>query len=220
MVAVTDVGEPFGKFDIQQGESCFEAIDRACRMRGVLALSDGVGGLVLTRAGDGQSGAQLKRGVNIKAARALYSSRERFSEYVFKGHSGGNDGWGGDNAAEPVARAVDLATRGPRPLVLLAEAPAEGLSYDDRAKWEASVRAGRARQIAVTAADWRHPGGLWRPNQLVGISDAWLAVNRDMLIASVAFDHTAESGTTTTLGLIHPDAFSLLPVPETEDVGW
>ena len=43
-----DTGEPFARFRIEEGESVFEAIDRACRFRAVLPRSDGEGGLILT----------------------------------------------------------------------------------------------------------------------------------------------------------------------------
>ena len=39
-----DTGAPFSRFRIEEGESVFEAIERACRFRAVLPLSDGKGG--------------------------------------------------------------------------------------------------------------------------------------------------------------------------------
>ena len=43
----TDIGAPFRKFRIDEGETVFEAVERACRFRAVLPLSDGAGNLIL-----------------------------------------------------------------------------------------------------------------------------------------------------------------------------
>ena len=40
-------GEPFRKFRVEEGETVFESLDRACRLRGVLPRADGRGGVVL-----------------------------------------------------------------------------------------------------------------------------------------------------------------------------
>lgn len=48
----TDVntGQPLASFALQAGESVFEALERAARIRALLLVSDGAGALVLTRA--------------------------------------------------------------------------------------------------------------------------------------------------------------------------
>lgn len=44
-----DVGSPLRTFRIQESETAWEALERACRMRGLLAMADGLGGVVITR---------------------------------------------------------------------------------------------------------------------------------------------------------------------------
>ena len=53
--AECDTGTAFRKFRIEEGETAFEAIERACRMRAVLAAGDGKGGLRIIRAGSGRA---------------------------------------------------------------------------------------------------------------------------------------------------------------------
>lgn len=220
-IAVRDLAGaqlPFAKFTAQQGETVFEAISRACRMRAVLAISDGGGGLILTRAGATDSGARLTRD-NMLSASGLYSTRERHNQYIVKGQESGGSGWG--ETVEPVGKASDPAIKRHRPLVILAEEPADGISLDDRAAWEASTRAGRSRRISVTLQGWRSGSGrLWRPNETLHIADEWLDVDRRMMIAGVTFRKDARAGSTADLELVRPEAFDILPLPETEDVGW
>ena len=46
VIVNTDIGEPFKKETIQQGETVFEILDRLARQRGVLLTSDGLGNLI------------------------------------------------------------------------------------------------------------------------------------------------------------------------------
>ena len=56
------LGQPVVKLTINPGDSPFEVIDRACRMVGVLPVSDGNGGLLLTRAGGSRATTALIEG--------------------------------------------------------------------------------------------------------------------------------------------------------------
>ena len=88
---VRDTGEPFRKFSIDEGETVFEAIERACRMRGILPLADGKGGLELGGPVRSQSRVRLIYGENILAGEGEVSWIDRFSEYKLLGQQPGND---------------------------------------------------------------------------------------------------------------------------------
>ena len=218
----TYTGKAFKDFRIEEGETVYEAIERACRQRGVLAVSDGAGGLVFTRADpDARVPGALKPGKdgNILAASGRYSNRDRHDSYTVKGQSAGGDGFFGKDAAEPAAEAVDLGIERHRPLVVIAEDQGDGDAFADRARWEANVRAGRSRAVTVTVQGWRHAGGdLWRPNTIVTIDDDWLAANGDMIVAAVKFTRS-ESGSLAELTLAMPSAFKLLPIAQAEEPG-
>lgn len=216
--AQTDTGKPFTRFAMQPGESAFEVIERACRARAVLPVSDGNGGLVFARAGTARRQTALVYGENIVQAEAAFSDIERYSQYIVRGQQPGDDSWGAQVASEPEARAEDPAIGRYRPLVILAEVP-EGQSFEDRAKWEATVRAGRARKANYTVQGWRDEGGaLWRPNALVKVDDTMLGINETMLITSVTFSRS-EDGTTTQLSLVKPSSYELIALVDEEEDG-
>lgn len=216
--AAADPGEPFGTFAVQPGETAFEAIERACRMRALLPLSDGKGGLVLTRAGAAHTGVTLTP-ETIVSARATYTTRDRHGRYVCKGDSGDFVSWGGDSGADARGEATDPGIRRHRPLTVIAEDLAEGISYRDRALWEANIRAARARRLTIALAGWRQSGKLWRPNWLVRVENPALGVEADMLIAGVSFS-LGNRGSRTELSLVGRHAFDLLPVADKEEIGW
>ncbi len=219
--ATTETGAPFRSFGIEEGETAFEAIERACRMRGVLATSDGHGGLCIIRPVGPRASVALKRGENILDATARLSHRDRYSQYIVKGQqpSFGNL-MPPELLAQIRAEATDPGTRRYRPLQIVAEQSVDGASAQERAMWEANVRAARSRQVKVTVQGWReHPDGpLWSPNRVVRLSDDWLAIDQDMLITGLTFSK-GDQGTRTELGLAPPGAFELKAKPE-EDAGW
>lgn len=61
-----NVGKPFQKFAIEPGESVYEALERLAKMRAVLIISDGHGGLRITRSGMKIATSALKVGDNIE----------------------------------------------------------------------------------------------------------------------------------------------------------
>ena len=107
VAATADVGPVFSVFAVQPGESAFEAIERACRFRGVLPVSDGRGGLLLTGPSAERLAVALVQGENILAASAALSSRDRFSAYTALGQSAGSDSSTPDQNASPAGRATD-----------------------------------------------------------------------------------------------------------------
>jgi len=219
--AEVDIGKAFGDQTLQKGETVFEIIERLCRHRAVLAVSDGRGGLVFTRAGAARVGLILQEGKdgNILAARGTFSHRDRFSRYTVLGQAAGSDFTSPEDNSEPAAVATDPMVRRHRPLIVLAEDQGDGASFAARAAWEARVRAGRARRAEVTVQGWSHAAGLWQPNGLVRLDSPWLRIAADMLIAGVEFT-LDERGSTTTLSLVRPEAFELTALPEKESVGW
>lgn len=223
--AAADVGKPFPKFRLEEGETAFEAIERMCRQRAILPVSDGKGGLVLTRRGTARAPAALVLGLNIKAASGSFSDRERFQRYIVKAQQSGNDFLSGEAAASPKAEASDPAIARYRPAIVLAEEQGDGATLAERAKWEASVRAGRARRGEITVQGFRAGGAggrLWNPNQIVSVEDEFLGINADMLIATVAFRLTGADGRVSVLSVARPEAFDLieLPAPKEKDELW
>lgn len=215
VTAEVDPGKPFERSSLQEGETVFEALERAARMRGVLLISDGRGGLVITRAGKGRIATALVQGENIKSARATYSLRERYSKYICKGQSYGFDTSTPEQNAGSKGEAADNNVARYRPLLIVAEDIADSAGLTTRALWEAAVRMGRSARPEITVQGWRHASGLWRPNVLVPVRSPWLRLDREMLIVGVVslFD---DNGRRSVLELCRPEGFEILPVPEAD----
>ncbi|MQX36812.1 phage baseplate assembly protein [Roseospira navarrensis] len=207
--AAADTGPAFASFRIQEGETVWDALERACRYRGILAMSDGLGGLVLTTPAQARdTGATLERvpGTRVLSARGMMSHRDRYSTITVKGQSALDDGFGVEAVAAGRASVTDAGVPRHRPLIVLAE---EGESLADRAAWERTVRQGRSRRAEITVAGWRDDAdALWRPLTLVRVVDPWLALDRAMLIAGVTYDKS-DDGTTATLEVVAEGAFDV-----------
>lgn len=209
--ADVDVGKALASFALQEGESVFDAVERAARQRGLLVAANGAGGVVLTRSGVRRADA-LVFGSNILAGRATFDNRDRFSTYVAKGQAPGSDFFNGSAAAHVVAKADDAQVGRYRPLLITGEAPDMAGTLRQRVQWEATVRAARSMRIQLVVAGWTQAdGSIWRPNTLTHVVADPLRLDQDLLITGVEFSLT-EAGSTTTLSLTRADAFTLQPI--------
>jgi len=213
-----DVGEPFARFAIQPGETAWATIERASRQRAVLPNSDGLGGLVFTRAGrGGKCSGALVLGENIKSADASFSTRERFSEVIVRGQQEASDDLDGLGETQPQAVARDAAITRYRPTVILAEATGADVTFAERAAWQVRVARGRGSKVTYTVPGWRDfDGNIWKPNKTIPVRDDYLDLDRELLISSVRLTLSLISGTEAQLELMPADAFDLLPEPEAQ----
>ena len=147
VTASAPVGEPFRRFRIEEGETVFEALDRACRMRGLLPLADGRGGLVLGRPVRDRASVRLERGRNILSAQGEASWNGRFSEYTIYGQQPGDDFLTPEASAHVVASVRDAQVSRHRPLTVIAEQALTEAEAGERVRWErdGSRSAGTAR---------------------------------------------------------------------------
>jgi prophage tail gpP-like protein len=210
--AEADLGKAFPRFSIQPGEAAWEAIARAARERAVIATGDGLGTLILTRAGEGgEAAGALRLGGkdgNILRANGSFDVAERHDVVVVRGQAQGET-----SASQGEARATDEDIIRHRPKVILAEAQGEGVTFQDRAAHEVRVAAGKSRRVRYTVPGWRGASGnLWLPNTKVWVEDAFLELKRELLISNVTFSLT-EQGTVTELQVAPVDAYALLPEP-------
>lgn len=212
--AETSVGKPFDVFALQDGETVFEALDRAGRQRGVLLMSDANGGLILTRAGQIWISTALIKGQNIERGSATYDYKDRFSKYIIKGQSPGSDEYSKpEDHMQRKAEAEDANITRYRPTIIHAE-QGDNAAYADRAKWECNVRAGRSVRLQYTVTGWEYlPGNLWQPNRMVMVMDDYLRIAQPMLIVRCTYV-LDDSGSRTMLELCPREAFELGPPPK------
>lgn len=206
------VPKPPAKFTVDPGESAFEVLDRACRMAGVLPVSDGAGGLLITRTGATRAATALVEGQNILSASADYDAAARYAKYVVSAQHQGTDQWFGASAAGVKGTASDATVRRTaRVLYIRPEAGMTREAANVRAAWEAKVRAARCDTVSVTVQGWTQGDGtLWPVNALVQLRSPLLGMNTEMLITQVTYA-LDEGGEIATLNLKRPDAF--LPEP-------
>lgn len=200
--------KPPAKFTIDPGEKAFEVIDRACRLAGVLPVSDGVGGLALVRAGSRRTKTALVEGQNILSATGTYNSSERFARYLVRGQHQGTDDWSGAGTASVKAEATDSTVRRTERVLLIR--PERGVTQESaktRAAFEAKTRAARGDSVSVTVQGWTQADGtLWPVNSVVQLRCPSIGMSADTLITQAVYTLDA-SGQTTQFSLKRPDAF-------------
>ncbi len=202
-----DVGAALAEFAIEEGESVFDCLRRAALMRGLLLISDGRGGVLFTRAGEGRAASPLELGKNIEQAQISMSLKDRFSTYTVKSQT--MDQAAG--AVHPQALSKDLGVTRHRPLVVLAEEAASLQDVRTRADHERSTRLARGLRYTATVGSWFDSAGdLWEPNTLVPVRDSRARIDCPMLLVAVALQF-GNDGTSAVLDLAFPGAYALLP---------
>lgn len=217
VTTAVNTGKPLASFALQEGETVFDAMDRAARMRALLLVSDAKGGLVITRASTDLVATPLVMGGNILHARVKMSLRDRFSRYIAKGQKNPALAWSGDTtAAKPSAQvraeAVDPEVPRYRPFIITGECQDVDASLKQRVQWEANVRAARSVEVVVRVAGWAHADGVWEPNKLATVSIPQLRIQTGQLLIKTCQYSLGNDGSITELTLTRPDAFTLLPL--------
>jgi prophage tail gpP-like protein len=240
VTADVDVGAPFPRFGIEVGETAMSAIEKGCRQRGVLAVSDGVGGLRLTRGGRNPAPTPLVFGDNILTMDATFDHAERFSAYIVKGQAQRSGGVVLDGVAPVLlpgptpgarppptspagprpsvvmtGRATDPAVRRHRPTVSLAKTQSGGASVQEQADWRMRTARARSESLRAVVADVRagEDARLWRINERVLVDDPLSGASHELLVAALTW-RLGPDGTRTELRLCGPEAFDILPEPE------
>lgn len=199
---------------IEEGESVFNTLERAARMRGVLLLTDTNGDLFFDRVSTTRIATVLEFGVNIKQSSYSNNWATRHSEYTIKSQAAGGDNLFGAAAAQIKRSVTDEAITRYRPIRLTAENESSGSELKKRVTWERNTRAGRSKRVSYTVQGWRHTDGFWAPNQLVQVKDPQQRIDDQLLVASVTFTRSESEGTISQLELAQPEAFGVEPLPK------
>lgn len=211
-IAVTlqgDGGAPFKAFAIQQGESVKDAIDRLVQQRGLLPMETPSGDLTLASPSQTRSAGSLVLGGNVTEAKGKHSALQRFSKYVVKGQRQGHDHDNGTAVTRVSGTVTDPQVTRYRPLMIMAEDQADGLSAQTRAKFAATVRAGRAQTGSLTVTGVRDAGGkLWAPNVIVPVTAPNEGLMGDLLINEVKLK-SDDKGGMAEVHVTRPEAYSL-----------
>lgn len=204
-------GAKFEKFVVNDGETGFQAIESHARQRGLIVYTLGDGILHIRKPNPLETGVTLREGVNILKASAKRSHKERFGKYQVKSQSKGKN--------RQAAEITDSSIRSTRVMIVRAEkANNESVSNLERARWEMRVRKAKSERASITVQGWFYKWGkLWLPNMLVTLDSPKLGINGELLIASVNLNADESGGTTSTLDLVHPDAYAAEPVSDDKE---
>lgn len=208
------------KFSIDPGDTAFNALEQACRQAAVLPVSDGQGGVVLTRSSKLRAASSLVEGKNILSARARFDNSGRYRTYYVLGQHRGTDEDFGEKVAAISAKAEDLnVVRSERVLLVRPENGVTAAQAKKRAEWEATTRAARADQVSITVQGWTQiDGSVWPINALVNVRSPQIAIDGDMLITQASYLLDVSGGTRTELTLQRPEAFLPAPlIPKTDN---
>jgi prophage tail gpP-like protein len=211
LTVLADTGAPFKRIAIQPGETAYELIDRVCRFRAVLPISDGVGGMLIIKPGGLRSEGFLERGKNILSGDFTVDWKDRFALYVVKGQSEANAETSSAEAATGEGRATDALVGRYRPTVITGENQGYNMTLSQRAEWQAQFARARSVKVSYDVQGWyakKESSSLWLPNSIVPLKDPVFGFSRDMLITTVSF-RRSNQGTFTSLELCLPEAFDL-----------
>ena len=213
-----DTGADFLTFKAEVGATADSLIDHLVRYRGVIRISDGVGGLLITLPGSEASKITLRLGDNIISAGAVFDDTERFQSITHEVQR--ESAWGGTAAGAPIRATVTDPNMNPDrylPLLELPKDPPDGsTALEALIRRDINLRAARCERISYTVKGWRHnsdSGPLWTPGELVKISDPWLAVDQDLLLTTVTFAFQ-KNKRTAKLQFMRPEAFDLRKMKE------
>lgn len=202
--------DPFKKFALMQ-ETAWEAIERACRLRGVFAGTTPDGVLIIQEYGLGRAASGFKLGDNLLSASATFDLKDRFSEIKVYGQQPGDDDSDEKTAASVQGVARDPNIKRYRPLIVMAESQVNNKVAQLRAEWEVAVRAARGTVISCEVQGWEQaPGRLWVINEIANFDAPALGVKNDLLIKEVEYK-SSNSGTTTAFTLTRADAYKKQP---------
>lgn len=208
-----DAGAPFVNFSIQPGETVFEALTRAAKLRGMLWSTDGLGNLLLTKAGKTKAEGALILGENVKSLEINLDAKERYSEYIVKAQVSGTDEMNSAQASQIMAKATDATVVRKRPLIIIAEDQATTADAKKRAEWEAKTRAANAVIVTAKVAGFEQTqeGRLWDVNELVYVKSELQGLEEVLLVSDITMS-MSNTGSETELKLIRQDAFEPEPV--------
>jgi prophage tail gpP-like protein len=173
----------------------------------------------------------------MKSVGARFSTRDRFSDYFVKGQAEKaagaraksapltpgttpqervrnylGTGQGGATSKEARTVSIQGHAQDPeigrwRPIVAMMKSQESGGGAQRQAEWMKRVHRARGEDVSYEMHGWRWGGSLWRPNELVGVSDRFIQVDRDFLIAGVDMIFDEEGGEISSIRLVGPEAY-------------
>lgn len=192
-------------FNLYQGETAFEAIERAMRQEGVTGLGEPRGMKITNAKAAKRHAGGLREGVNILRGNATLTDNQRHSEVTVKGQR--REGTEDDDL-HIEEKSTDGGVKRYRPKILVAEGDTDKGRARERAKHETNRGKGLSVKATITTQGFRDDGGsIWLPNKLVYVWSPTLKIDGDLLIENVTYDQDGDGGSLATLSLVNAAAY-------------
>lgn len=218
----------------EPGQNAFDFLEQYSRKRQALLSSNADGNIVITQAQATFVNAPLRNVVgsdtnNIIGGSVSYDTTGRFNRYKFSSalnavalNFAGTVSLGDVVSQNGEFTDTDTVLTGRnRQLILIAEEGFSNAQNQARAQWEANIRKARSRVYSVVVNGFRNAqNALWNTNTLISIVGSFAGINARMLINNATFNFDLETGSTTTLGFVNENAYTLtLEEPRVETIG-
>lgn len=179
----TAAAKRIARFRVEPGETAFSAVDRLAKEQGLLVTDDHQGRLVLTRPGTAVSSTRIVRGNNVLSTSGTWDVSKRHSKYMVKGQTFTD----ADVDSAATGNADDPGVSRYRPLVIVPEKGVDKAGALQRARWEATARAGQSFGAGYEVEGWRQGDGrVWQKNERVIVTDQRKRLlNAEMLVKSI-----------------------------------
>jgi prophage tail gpP-like protein len=204
--AGVSVGAPIPLFSAEPGRSAFDAIQKVCRLKYLIPVSDGLGNITLFNIKDVRHGPELEQGKNLLSGSSKISTSDRHSKYTVLGT--------GQAKKKIQASVTDDDIQRYTPLVIIDSSAMTLRAVSSRAQWEARVRAAKGISFDCGVSGWRMDDeNLWKPGLLCKITapSLFLSTGKYFLVSEATLKYDG-SGTSTDITLCIKDLFS--PEPE------
>ena len=219
------------------GENMFGFLEKYCRKRAVLLNSDGNGNVVITRAAEDELNGIIINSIdntdnkknNVKNASINYDFTRRYNKYFVRSQGSlaalirvdSSEEMGLDTIESKEGSAIDDIIRPSRSIEIQSETSATVASDIERAKWEANIRRTRSliyncnlNHLFVDSAN----KVIYEPNKLIRVKDDFCDIDATMLIQSVSYNMSVDSGTSVDLTLVPKDSYQPEPSPDGTDL--
>lgn len=210
------------EFEINQGETVLNAVERLSRLSGVLVSCTAEGNLLITTAGNSRNPEQIFRYISANVVRDY---KGRFSDYIGKGQNGGANTANPEDAAS-VASAIEdpdvkffIGEAGQRreryrPIIVRPESKTNQEQLEERIKYQRARDLGESLKVQVRLQGLSMTDGtVWDVNKIITFDEEFLGVKQDLLIGSVKFTQSNE-GTFTDLELVPEEAYTTTIPPK------
>jgi len=233
-VSVIEVATGLELFNIAEdqigasGKNAFEFIEELARKRQVILNESGGGNIEITRAQTVKYEQKIQNliyddGNNIESAQITYDLTGVYKTYIARSSQNATalNNSGSSDLAQVVnqsGRSISSDVREGRQFSFIAEKASSNEQLVERVKWESNIRRARSRIYNVIFVGHKTQfGENWVVNKLISVNDDFAGISEDMLINSITFSESLESGEVVHLGLIDKNAYTPQPAVALSD---